>query len=148
MPFLWGTDWQEFLILCAWLEDGEQNRSPTVQEETATYFSARTITHLRVQMGSTQGYWGSWWKCFPSHFLSFISSPRQPGRSQMTTDLPVWCLSTKIVRRKIWEIVSLMSISRKAVEQIIWGVVILCMQDNWGIRPSQHRLMKGRILLD
>lgn len=150
MPFLWGIGWQEFLILCAWLEYhyGEQNKSPTVQEETATYFSTKTITNLRVQMGSTQVYWGSWWKCLPRHFLSFISSLCQPRRFQMTTDLPVWCLSTKMVRRKIWETVSLTSISRKAVEQIVLGVIMFYVQNNQGIRPSQHRFMKGRILLD
>ena len=56
--------------------DGEQNKAPTIQEEKASDQLHHSDTHAPMgQMGSTQGYRGSWQKWSPSHFPSFTSSP-------------------------------------------------------------------------
>lgn len=82
--------------------DGEQNKPSTIQEETVTCYSTWAVTSQWGRMGSTQCYWGSWWRWLLSCFPSFISSPGPLGRSQTARDLLMLHPSTRRVRRGIW----------------------------------------------
>lgn len=100
------------------------------------------------QMGFTQGYWGSWQKRLPSHFpfpLSWI-----------TWEVPdEWRLvNVMLIYKKGWmedlgncKHVSLISVLRKVMEQIILSEITKRVWDNQGITPSQHGFTKGRSFL-
>lgn len=71
-------------------------------------------------MGSTKGYWGSWWKGSLGYSPSFASTPLCVERSQVTAFYPVWHLSSSRARRCIQRA----SEPGKVVGQLVLGVTM------------------------
>ena len=65
--------------------DGEQNEAPIIQGKMVRDLLYHLDTHKSMGLdGIHPRVLREWWKCSPSHFQSFISSPGWPGMSQLT----------------------------------------------------------------
>ncbi|RMC09699.1 hypothetical protein DUI87_13485 [Hirundo rustica rustica] len=156
---LWVTNMQELrtserqnrqVVLRTTGRDMEKNRPPVIQEEAV----CDRLSHLDAHksMGpsgihlSDEGADGRARQAALHHLSSILANWEVPDDWKLTNVTPIHKKGWKEDPGK-YRPDSLTLVPSKVMEQIVLSAITQHLQDNWGIRPSQHGFRRGRSCL-